>query len=116
MIFIGLLVSISKVGLSHESSHCSGCRHLGLLRDALAEVSGGEGCVALGNHPCRKVWNKVQTLQRHYGCRHQVAGGEEGVLEVCSHGCLARRDCREVVDLYAKHYVEEQQHVEPDEV
>lgn len=102
--------------LSHYRTHCARRRHFGLLRHALTEVSGRERRIALRYHPCRKVGNEVQAFQGHDACRHQVAGGEEAVLQVSRHRLLARRDCRQVLHLYAQHDVEQQQHVEAHEV
>ena len=95
---------------------CPLCRHFGLLCHTLTEVSGGERRIALWYHPCCKVWNQIQALQRHDTCRHQVSCREERVLQICRHRLLRCSDCRQVLHLYAKHNVEEQQNVEANEV
>ena len=102
--------------LSHHCRHGSRSRHLGLLRHTLAEVSGGEGGVALWYHPCRKVGHEIQTFQRYNARRHQIACREERVLQIGCHHLLTGGDGRQVLYLYAEHYVKEQQHVETDEV
>ena len=102
--------------LSHHGRHGSRSRHLGLLRHTFAEVSGREGGIALWYHPCRKVGHKVQTLQRHDACRHQITCREERVLQIGCHRLLTGCYRRQVLYLYAEHYVKEQQDVEADEV
>lgn len=87
--------------LSHHGRHGSRSRHLGLLCHALAEVSGREGGVAFRYHPRRKVGYEVQAFQGHDACRHQVAGGEERVLQVGGHRLLACRYRRQVLHLDA---------------
>ena len=102
--------------LSHHCRHGSRGCHLGLLSHSLTEVSGREGRVALWYHPCGKVGHEVQTLQRHDARRHQIACREERVLQIGCHRLLTGGDGRQVLHLYAKHYVKEQQNVETDEV
>ena len=103
--------------LSYDvSAEHAGGGALRLLGHALTEVSGREGRVAFRNHPGREVRNEVQALQRHDARRHQVSGGEEGVLEESRHRRLAGRDGRKVVHLYAENNVEEQKYVETNDV
>ena len=91
-------------------------RALRLLGHTLAEVSGGEGRVALRDHPGREVRDEVQALQRHDARRHEVTRGEEGVLQEGSHRRLAGRDGRQVLHLDRQDDVEQQEHVEAHEV
>ena len=98
-----------------SAEHAGGCA-LRLLGDALAEVSCREGRVSLRNHPGRKVRNEVQALQGNDAGRHQVSGGEEGVLQECRHRGLAGGDGREVLHLDRQDDVEQQEHVEAHEV
>ena len=103
--------------LSYDvSAEHAGSGALRLLGDTLAEVSGGEGRVALRNHPCREVRDEVQALQRHDARRHEVTRGEEGVLQEGSHRRLAGRDGREVLHLDRQDDVEKKQDVEAHEV
>ena len=87
-----------------------------LLGHALAEVSGGEGRVALRNHPGREVRDEVQALQGHDARSHEVTGGEEGVLQEGCHRRLAGGDGREVLHLDRQDDVEQQEHVKAHEV
>ena len=100
----------------YASAEHTGGGALRLLGHALAEVSRGEGRVALRNHPGRKIRDEVQALQGHDARRHQVSGGEEGVLQEGRHRGLAGRDGRKVLHLDAEHDVEEQKDVETHEV
>ena len=102
--------------LVHYMGKCSLRGHFGLLCHTLTEVSGGERRITLWYHPCRKVWNQVQTLQRHDACRHQIPCREERVLQIRRHRLFRSSDCRQILHLYAKYDVKEQQHVEPYEV
>ena len=103
--------------MSHyPSAEHAGGGALGLLGHALAEVSGGEGRVALRNHPRRKVRDEVQALQGHDARSHKVPCGEEGVLEEGCHRRLAGRDRGEVLYLDAENDVEKQKDVESNEV
>ena len=98
------------------SAEHAGGGALRLLGHALAEVSGGEGRVALRDHPGREVRDAVQALQGHDARRHEVSGREEGVLQEGSHRRLAGRDGREVLHLDRQDDVEKQEHVESHEV
>ena len=59
-----------------------------------------------------KIRHKVQAFQCHDARRHQVAGGEERVLQVGGHRLLACRYRRQVLHLDAQHDVEQEQYVE----
>ena len=98
------------------SAEHAGGGALRLLGHALAEVSGGEGRVALRDHPGREVRDEVQALQGHDARRHQVTGGEEGILQERRHRRLAGGDGREVLHLDRQDDVEQQEHVEAHEV
>ena len=84
--------------------------------DALAEATGGEGGVALRNHPCGKVGHKVQALQGHHAGSHQIARREESILQVIDHRLVGSRDRCEVVVLYVDDYIKEKEDVETHEV
>ena len=75
--------------------------------NALAETAGGEGGVALRNHPRCKVGHEVQALQGHHAGSHQIACREEGVLQVVNHRLVGSRDRREVVVLYVDDNIKE---------
>lgn len=102
--------------LSHDCPDTACCCHLGLLRHTFSKISRTEGRVTLRYHPRRKVRYKVQTFQGYNACRHQITGGEETVLQVGRHCLLAGRDCGQVFYLDAQHDVEQEQHVEADEI
>ena len=83
---------------------------------ALAEAAGRESGITIGYHPSGKVRNEVQALQRHDTGSHQVAGREEGILQVVHHTLIGGCHRCKVVVLNVDDHIEEQQHVEPDEV
>ena len=83
---------------------------------ALAEAAGREGGVAIGYHPGGKVWDEVKAFQRYDAGSHQVAGREEGVLQIVHYGLVGGGHCCKVVVLDVDDHIEKQQHIEPDEI